>query len=185
MNMLLNEFAFLRFALITWLHFLLIMLDNQDAVKKILLEPEKGRFAKFAAVRNQKLRREVTTISRMTHKNIVRYYQAWEEGGFDSDRSSDDSVDASPSENTQGEFRSDPHPNDNINDASSDSDTSEVYGGFWNRSPNIGPLQSERSSFSESDLAPADSDSSSAHFASFNGLYNDDHDFDLQKVGFR
>ena len=30
---------------------------------------------------NRKLRREVTTISRMYHKNIVRYYQAWVETG--------------------------------------------------------------------------------------------------------
>jgi translation initiation factor 2-alpha kinase 4 len=45
------------------------------AVKKIILESEKGRFASYAVVQNRKLRREVTTISRMTHKNIVRYYQ--------------------------------------------------------------------------------------------------------------
>lgn len=50
------------------------------AVKKIILESESGSFAKFGAVQNRKLRREVTTISRMTHKNIVRYYQAWQEG---------------------------------------------------------------------------------------------------------
>jgi len=50
------------------------------AVKKILLEREKGKHSSGAAERNQKLRREVTTISRMMHKNIVRYYQAWLEG---------------------------------------------------------------------------------------------------------
>ena len=50
------------------------------AVKKIILESERGAFAKAGAVQNRKLRREVTTISRMTHKNIVRYYQAWVEG---------------------------------------------------------------------------------------------------------
>lgn len=44
------------------------------AVKKILLYPSK-------ASHNRKLRREVTTISRMTHKHIVRYFQAWVEGG--------------------------------------------------------------------------------------------------------
>jgi eukaryotic translation initiation factor 2-alpha kinase 4 len=44
------------------------------------LEPESGRHAKTGAVQNKKLRREVTTISRMTHKFIVRYYQAWVEG---------------------------------------------------------------------------------------------------------
>lgn len=53
------------------------------AVKKIILESEKGQFAQAGIVQNRKLRREVTTISRMTHKNIVRYYQAWVEGGTD------------------------------------------------------------------------------------------------------
>jgi hypothetical protein len=51
------------------------------AIKKIILEPEEGKYAKFGAIQNRKLRREVTTISRITHKNIVRYYQAWVEGG--------------------------------------------------------------------------------------------------------
>ena len=50
-------------------------------MKKIILESERGRFASQGAVQNRRLRREVTTISRMTHKNIVRYYQAWVEGG--------------------------------------------------------------------------------------------------------
>lgn len=50
------------------------------AVKKIILEAEQGRHAELGVKMNQKLRREVTTISRMTHKNIVRYYQAWVEG---------------------------------------------------------------------------------------------------------
>ena len=52
-----------------------------DAVEKILLRPETGKsHAKFAEKLNRKLLREVTSISRMTHKNIVRYYQAWVEG---------------------------------------------------------------------------------------------------------
>ena len=61
------------------------------AVKKIFLEPEeviqvdgggggeKIVKSKLAMMQNEKLRREVVTISRMTHKNIVRYYQAWVE----------------------------------------------------------------------------------------------------------
>lgn len=53
------------------------------AIKKILLESESGRSAKFGAIQNRKLRREVTTISRMTHQFIVRYYQAWVEGASD------------------------------------------------------------------------------------------------------
>lgn len=51
------------------------------AIKKVLLESERGRNKEFARLENMKLRREVTHISRMTHKNIVRYYQAWVEGG--------------------------------------------------------------------------------------------------------
>ena len=43
------------------------------AIKKVLLEG--------ATTQNEKLRREVTTISMMSHKNIVRYYQAWVEKG--------------------------------------------------------------------------------------------------------
>lgn len=60
------------------------------AVKKIILESERGKFAKFGAVQNRKLRREVKTISRMTHKNIVRYYQAWQEGSGEGTISEDD-----------------------------------------------------------------------------------------------
>eukprot|EP00984_Skeletonema_dohrnii_P019129 scaffold9077_cov151-Skeletonema_dohrnii-CCMP3373.AAC.3 len=65
-------------------------LDRREyAIKKIFLEPEEevpgGRGggnnvkSKLAMIQNEKLRREVVTISRMTHKNIVRYYQAWVE----------------------------------------------------------------------------------------------------------
>ncbi|CBJ48836.1 eIF-2alpha kinase GCN2 similar to Eukaryotic translation initiation factor 2-alpha kinase 4 (GCN2-li [Ectocarpus siliculosus] len=44
------------------------------AVKKVGLDP-------FDKETNRKIRREVTTISTLIHKNIVRYYQAWLEGG--------------------------------------------------------------------------------------------------------
>lgn len=65
-------------------------LDRREyAIKKIFLEPEevpreRGENismakSKLAKMQNEKLRREVVTISRMTHKNIVRYYQAWVE----------------------------------------------------------------------------------------------------------
>lgn len=40
------------------------------AVKKIKLNPRESEL-------NNKIRREVTTISRLLHKNIVRYYAAW------------------------------------------------------------------------------------------------------------
>jgi translation initiation factor 2-alpha kinase 4 len=45
------------------------------AVKKVILQPESGKFEIAGKLENAKLKREVTTISRMTHKNIVRYYQ--------------------------------------------------------------------------------------------------------------
>ena len=48
------------------------------AIKKVLLEEESDA-TKWATMQNEKLRREVTTISMMAHKNIVRYYQAWVE----------------------------------------------------------------------------------------------------------
>lgn len=59
-------------------------LDRREyAIKKIFLESEEvGNDtvkSKLAMIQNEKLRREVVTISRMTHKNIVRYYQAWVE----------------------------------------------------------------------------------------------------------
>jgi hypothetical protein len=52
-----------------------------DAVRKIVLESDEGKFASVGAIQNRKLRREDTTISRLLPKNIVRYYQAWVEGG--------------------------------------------------------------------------------------------------------
>ncbi len=78
------------------------------AIKKVLLESEKGKNAKFGQMQNKKLRREVTTISRITHKNIVRYYQAWVEGSDsmedsvleeEKDDESDEMDDASTREN--------------------------------------------------------------------------------------
>eukprot|EP00557_Chaetoceros_sp_GSL56_P001869 CAMPEP_0176491038 /NCGR_PEP_ID=MMETSP0200_2-20121128/8206_1 /TAXON_ID=947934 /ORGANISM="Chaetoceros sp., Strain GSL56" /LENGTH=954 /DNA_ID=CAMNT_0017888415 /DNA_START=105 /DNA_END=2967 /DNA_ORIENTATION=+ len=51
------------------------------AVKKVVLQSEQGKMHQWGKLENSKLRREVTTISRMTHRHIVRYYQAWVEGG--------------------------------------------------------------------------------------------------------
>ncbi len=45
------------------------------AIKKVILQPESGNLEIRGKLENAKLKREVTTISRMTHKNIVRYYQ--------------------------------------------------------------------------------------------------------------
>ena len=67
------------------------------AIKKIILDPELDGHNTaatniWAAAQNEKLRREVTTISQMQHKNIVRYYQAWvEQPGSDQDEGGPDS----------------------------------------------------------------------------------------------
>lgn len=53
------------------------------AVKKIRLEREDWNL-------NRKILREVTTISRLYHPNIVRYYQAWVEGDGVEEESEDD-----------------------------------------------------------------------------------------------
>ncbi|CAM9255688.1 unnamed protein product [Ascophyllum nodosum] len=64
------------------------------AVKKVGMDP-------LDRETNRKIRREVTTISTLIHKNIVRYYQAWLEGGggamaipaaVEEENSSDDGV---------------------------------------------------------------------------------------------
>ena len=76
------------------------------AIKKIILESERGKFAKIGEIQNQKLRREVKTISRMTHKNIVRYYQAWVEGGGGAETAiaeDDDTMDEESEDKSHGE----------------------------------------------------------------------------------
>ena len=95
-----------------------------DAIKKIELESEEGKFASLAAIQNRKLRREVTTISRMLHKNIVRYYQAWVEGGEDADTPI---VEEAVNENVKVVQAED--------DESSDDEASS---GWWTNSPTEG-----------------------------------------------
>lgn len=96
------------------------------AVKKILLEPEQGTNAKAraGAIQNKKLRREVTTISRMTHKNIVRYYQAWVES--DQGTGKTDPITEEDGEQSSKDF---------IPQNSSDSDGDSDGNGFWTNSP--------------------------------------------------
>jgi eukaryotic translation initiation factor 2-alpha kinase 4 len=97
------------------------------AVKKIVLESEKGRNASFAASQNRKLLREVTTISRMTHINIVRYYQAWIEGGIGTSDASVLVVEEVNHETTNiGE--------DSVEVENSSSESSGA--GWWTNSPN-------------------------------------------------
>ncbi|KAI9908189.1 hypothetical protein PsorP6_004397 [Peronosclerospora sorghi] len=71
-------------------------LDRQlYAVKKVTLDPEDKTMKK-------KILREVKTISRMQHRHIVRYFQAWIEG--ESDMGSEDEADF-PFVDSEGEDR--------------------------------------------------------------------------------
>ena len=110
------------------------------AVKKIILESEHGRHARYAAAQNRKLRREVTTISRMTHKNIVRYYQAWVEDQTDTSTEATTNTklpiqeEISPTD-TNKDIGSSTNIEENDDSSSSDSDSSSDGGGFWKSSP--------------------------------------------------
>jgi eukaryotic translation initiation factor 2-alpha kinase 4 len=95
------------------------------AIKKVILEPERGRFATYGAIQNRKLRREVTTISRMTHKNIVRYYQAWVEGAGGTD-TIQEAVEIEE-ESLEGDLQAGDKSVEESDDDSSD--------GWWTQSP--------------------------------------------------
>ena len=99
------------------------------AIKKILLEREDGAMAKYGALQNQKLRREVTTVSRMTHSNIVRYYQAWVEGDGTEDEASGSALLAEEG----GGFEPSARQVDVIQEASDEE--SESSRGFWTSAP--------------------------------------------------
>ena len=129
------------------------------AIKKVILEAEEGRFAKYGAVQNRKLRREVTTISRMTHKHIVRYYQAWVEG--DGGQNSELTGDGNGEMTTLG--------NELLEVVENDSDEEEESGrGWWAKSPNT------RSNEDESSWGGSSSEDSSS----------DDSDGDSKKLSF-
>lgn len=112
------------------------------AIKKIHLEPEddnnndvvddgigsneerrrrRAAKRKWAAMQNEKLRREVTTISMMFHKNIVRYYQAWveqqgigdQQGGGEEGKGSLNNVDEEGTEGGDNEDIQDSKPEGN------------------------------------------------------------------------
>ena len=116
------------------------------AVKKIPLEAESGRFAKFGVAQNRKLRREVTTISRMTHKNIVRYYQAWVEGGEETGAEEKIGEGREPIANGGGlpqshTEKSGDGSSENGGQIDNDSDTDDTdEGGWWKTSPVVGPV---------------------------------------------
>ena len=104
------------------------------AIKKIILESEHGRFAKVGALQNRKLRREVTTISRMTHPHIVRYYQAWVEGGTESAEVAPILEEENTVEGEESKGASGPSESDEDSDGGS---------GWWTNSPadNVMPLE--------------------------------------------
>jgi translation initiation factor 2-alpha kinase 4 len=101
------------------------------AIKKIILESEQGKFAKAGAIQNRKLRREVTTISRMTHTNIVRYYQAWVEGGVDGTIAEEAHLDLEATKTEQGVIAG-----NEAEDESEGSSSEEDSGpGYWAKPP--------------------------------------------------
>ena len=134
------------------------------AVKKIILESEQGRNAQYGAEQNRKLRREVTTISRMTHKNVVRYYQAWveyqntlpqEEATASSSKTKSSSTDHETSQppKIKGNIS-----NDNSflsSSQSSESSSSSGGGGFWKSPSRKKREQSERSYGFDDDTSSA------------------------------
>jgi len=103
------------------------------AIKKVNLQSEQGKFAGIGKMQNAKLRREVTTISRMTHKNIVRYYQAWIENGGVLEIGSTTKKDTnSNSISIESDIGLEGVVNGNVTESSSD--------GFnWDKSPCLNP----------------------------------------------
>jgi len=77
-------------------------------------------------IHNARLMREVKTISRMTHKNIVRYYQAWVEGSQYTDESSLSKAYSSKNEKSS------------VPVESSDDTDSASASGWWQKSPLLG-----------------------------------------------
>ncbi|VEU40406.1 unnamed protein product [Pseudo-nitzschia multistriata] len=113
------------------------------AIKKIILESEKGTLARSGKAQNKKLRREVTTISRMMHKNIVRYYQAWVEGSSDGavEEGDEEEDGGGEDDNSNGGGEQDNNAggvpedllNPNLEGSSDDEDNNDE--GWWTRSP--------------------------------------------------
>jgi len=102
------------------------------AIKKIFLLSEKGRFAKQGSIQNQKLRREVTTISRMTHKNIVRYYQAWVEGIMVPEPSNNNNVETMTESSKDVNTKETEHSNDELTDGI---ESSNGQNNWWQSTP--------------------------------------------------
>jgi serine/threonine protein kinase len=79
---------------------------------------------------NARLMREVKTISRMTHKNIVRYYQAWVEGSSSVDESNLSKLPLPNNEKSVAAVSDEP-----LDDSESSDGISKP--GWWQKSPLI------------------------------------------------
>ncbi len=131
------------------------------AVKKVILQSEYGKMEKVGKLENAKLKREVTTISRMTHKNIVRYYQAWVEEGEKTDEHS--KIDVCQSDvSVKNEDKS-------SNNSRDTSESSKSRKGFWMSS--FHDVESMDSSASWSD------DEEISNSTPYHDAQNDDFDF--------
>ncbi len=160
------------------------------AVKKVILQSEHGKMKKVGKLENAKLKREVTTISRMMHKNIVRYYQAWVEGGEKVNEGSSSSTaggvdtisnkadvsksileEDSDDDSDDSDDNDDNDDNDDDTSSNQSSDSSKSRNGFWMSSFN-GINRSIDSSSSWSD-----EEGSSSTQTPHNESQNDDFDF--------
>lgn len=119
------------------------------------MESEQGKFAKFGAVQNKKLLREVTTISRMTHKNIVRYFQAWVEGGSAETTTDNPSIPDNDDDGVDVMDTGDALATEDGEDSDDDNDAS----GWWASSPPDRDLPKEMQSSSSSSSSDGDSTS--------------------------
>lgn len=96
-----------------------------------MLLSEQGKMNKVGKLENSKLRREVTTISRMTHRHIVRYYQAWVEGADKIEN--EEGEDLEEVEDIAEGFLSEGDASKSQSDTSSKIGESEK--GFWGKRP--------------------------------------------------
>lgn len=141
------------------------------AIKKVALEAEIGPFAKVAAERNRKLFREVTTISRMVHPNIVRYYQAWLEGDFFQEEVEPNDHDES---NREEIISSADHSSDG-DDSSLDRESDETRS-WWKLTPypTKGDIRGSKSDKSDTSKYWEDIDNNSLdNVGAFPDLFND------------
>ena len=105
----------------------------------------------------------MTTISRMTHKNIVRYYQAWVEGADGGIQDSDDIEELSQLHIDENTAAMD-HDGvlENKNDDNDDDDDDDNDNGWWTNSPQQDLLMVLRSNQNKSDDQESDSSSNSS-----------------------